>query len=84
MGESVVPSTHPTPGPPGREAHTGQSRRDHLTVTSVGTGELEPPGVETGHRHVSIHSNRRGGPNNLTCGLRGGGGHSQKFTGEPM
>lgn len=42
-GESAEPSTRPTPGPPGREAHTGESRTDHLRVTSVGTGEPQSP-----------------------------------------
>ena len=38
-GELALLSAHPTPGPPGCEAHTVESRTDHLTATSVGTAE---------------------------------------------
>lgn len=71
------------PQDPQGARHTRESRRDHLSATSVGTGELEPPGVEAGHRHVSIHSDRGGGPDNLACGRRGGGVTHRNSPGSP-
>ena len=72
-GKSALPSAHPIPGPPGRKAHTVESCADHLTGPAWELLSSSAPGVEPGHRHMSIHSKLRGRPNDLTCGLRGGG-----------